>query len=38
MQASIDGGELMAMIIDLSGQDYENVKVFVMRIDPDEDY
>jgi len=28
----------MAMIIDLSGQDYENVKVFVMRIDPDEDY
>jgi len=28
----------MAMIIDLSGQDYENVKVFIMRIDPDEDY
>lgn len=26
------------MIIDLAGQDYENVKVFIMRIDPDEDY
>lgn len=28
----------MAMIMDLAGQDYEVVKVFIMRIAPDEDY
>lgn len=28
----------MQMVMDLAGQDYENVKVFIMRINPDEDY